>query len=59
MRHDTCLTGRSTLVTGFILTYFCMTVNKASVLRTNVPELRVLPCQAFIIGKNVLFLYCE
>lgn len=38
---------------------FSMIFSKVPGLRIKVPELRVLPYDAFIIGENVFPLYCE
>ena len=59
MRHGTSLTGRSTSITGFYYKRFSMIFSKVPGLRIKVPELRVLPCDAFIIGGNVFPLYCK
>lgn len=36
-----------------------MIINKVPGLRIKVPELRVLPYDAFIIGEKAFPLYCE
>jgi len=44
---------------GFYCTRFGLRINKVPGLQIKVPELRVLPYEAFIIGENVFPLYCE
>lgn len=44
---------------GFYGERFNMKINKVPESRTKVPQLRVLPCNDFIIGKNVFPLYCK
>ncbi len=44
---------------GFSTSCFGMIINKVPGLRIKVPELRVLPYDAFIIGEKAFPLYCE